>query len=146
MRCNYPNCQAQALFLPVIELPTIRTKGVTPPHKPDPALFKPGSYAYHTSVKIYEQALAEVATREKEISNNTKPTYMMMREVCQAHRDSYRFQDWFKVSEWEYVREAARSKGFAIPEITLIAIAFKPIGWMPTMEYMELQRDKMKPE
>lgn len=143
MKCNYPNCGAVAMFLPVIELPTIRTKGVTYPPKPNPAFFKFGSHAYTVAMRVYEIALAEVKKREDELSASKKTTYMILREVCQPHKEKYCFQDWFRESEWEYVREAARSRGFDIPPINIVAIGFRPIGWAPESQYMDLQRDRM---
>ncbi len=145
MRCNYPNCLTTAMFLPVIELPTIRTKGVVWPTKPEESMFRrqsngKQSIAYLNACRIYDVLLAEANKRCDELSTSSKPTFMLLREVCTDHMAKYKFSDWFRESEWEYVREAAHSRDFDIPTIDLVVIQFKPLGWTPEAQYMNLER------
>lgn len=95
VNCYYPNCRAAALWVPVVELPTIRTNP------------------------------------EGDLVHTTEPTYLLGKEVCQAHRGSYNFFDWFKMSDWEVMREAARHYGLSIPRPDLLIVQFKPVGWEP---------------
>ena len=60
-----------------------------------------------------------------------QPTTLLMREVCQAHRDIYNLSDWIPPADWAYIQEAARSRGYQIPRPDLIIVTFRPIGWKP---------------
>lgn len=128
------------MFLPVIELPTIRTVGVVYPQKPDPSQFRPGSKIYENACRIYERALKEVKASENDMSINIKPTFMCLQEVCSPHKDNYNFGDWFRTSDWNVIREAARTRGYDLPPINILVIQFKPLGWEPDRQYMLLDR------
>lgn len=95
-KCNYPLCYSAALYIPVVELPTIRVN-------PD--------------------------------GNDTrtdKPTYLLFPEVCPTHRRTYNLMDWFgSPSDWSYIQEVGRSRGYRVPDAKVLVIHFHPLGWTP---------------
>ncbi len=142
MKCNYPNCNTMATFTPVIEVPTIRSKGVIKPTIPNPNVHAPD---LQFSFQRYEELLADAKLRENQMVISETPTYLIGREVCRFHKEKYNLFDWMKRSEWEVMREAARHHGCIIPESHLIQIKFMPIGWTPKGG-LAMVRDRMKPE
>lgn len=104
-KCHYPNCRANALWIPVIALPTLRTAG---------------------------DSKAMVVTRQ--------PTLLLFVTVCQEHKETYSLTDWIAVGDWDAMRDVAHENGYHIPEPNLIEIQFKPLGWAPGAERLELVR------
>lgn len=141
MRCNYPNCRDVAEYTPVIEVPTIRSKGVIPPTRPNPSVHAPD---LQFSFQRYEELLAEAKLAEGQMVISQTPTMLIGREVCKMHKAKYNLFDWFKRSEWEVMREAARHHGCIIPESHLIQIKFMPVGWTP-QGGLVIERNRMKP-
>lgn len=69
-----------------------------------------------------------------------EPTYVLFKEVCTKHRDSYGIEQCgLSIGEWSALRDAARDRGYSIAEPRLIDIRFKPIGWEP--RGFELERN-----
>lgn len=68
-----------------------------------------------------------------------RPTVLLGREVCQAHRDSYNLTDWVSAADWALLDEAARANGFELPSAVLTVVQFRPVGWTPTRHF-ELER------
>lgn len=104
MRCAYPLCYHLALWLPVIELPTLRTVGNS-------------------------RAMVETS----------QPTTLLCREVCGVHRATYNLAEWVPAADWAYLQEVAHANGYHIPEITIVTVQFKPLGWHPRNTF-ELER------
>lgn len=104
MRCNYPNCRNLQSLIPVIALPTVRTKGMT---------------------------------NEMVVTN--RPTLLLGKEVCTDHARTYILSDWMNEKDWKHLQEAARANGYDIPNINIIRIEFKPLGWTPERS-LELER------
>lgn len=142
MRCNYPNCGMKAEWTPVVEVPTIRSVGVIKPTVPNPNVHAPD---LQFSFQRYEELLAEAKLREGQMIVSETPTMLIGREVCTLHKRKYNLFDWFKRSEWEVMREAARAHGCIIPESHLIQIKFMPVGWTPAGGLV-IERNRMKSE
>lgn len=68
------------------------------------------------------------------------PTLLLMPSVCQRHKQEYNLTYWIPESEWHKIRDAARGRGFIIPDTKLIGVQFRPIGYEPSMKWMELNR------
>lgn len=141
MKCNYPTCREPASYTPVIELPTIRSIGVIMPTVPNRKVHAPD---LEFSFGRYEELLADAKSRSGTVTVSETPTYLLGREVCRRHKEKYNLFDWFKISEWEVVRETARAHGCIIPEARLLVIKFMPVGWRPTGGLL-MERDRMNP-
>lgn len=68
-----------------------------------------------------------------------RPTTLLCQPVCQGHRDTYNLADWIKTGDWAALQDLAHEKGYHIPEITLIAVQFRPLDWHPRHS-LELER------
>ena len=148
MICTYPTCRQVAIFTPVVEIPTIRTVGVNKPVLPtiitDVKRLKEAGFNQSQLINQHVAAMDDYISCCNEIVKTDKPTYLICREVCQSHRDTYRLQDWFLPSDWRLMQEAAHSKGFHLEDSSIITVTFRPIGWLP-QQTIELERDRMKP-
>ena len=60
-----------------------------------------------------------------------QPTILLCREVCEHHKQTYNLAQWINEADWQYIREAARESGYAIPSIELVTVQFRPVGWHP---------------
>ena len=135
MNCNYPLCHTPALFVPVVEIPTVRTVGL---HKPqlshmamDPFFMESIGLNAGVAISQYEEADAYYKLHSDDLVHTDKPTYLIGKEICQKHRDSYKLADWFTEAEWKHLREAAYEKGFFLPSVDIVIITFKLLGWTP---------------
>lgn len=143
MTCNYPLCKQPALYTPVVEIPTIRTVGM---HKPvltqaarDPFLMQSIGLSTPIAIRQYEIATEDYRLHSNDMVKTDKPTYLLGREVCQLHRDTYNLFDWFGANEWDHLVEAARHRGFDLPLASNVIITFRPVGWRPG-QTMEMER------
>jgi len=105
MLCNYPNCRYPQKFIPVIEIPTVRTKGMS-----------------------------------DEMVETDRPTVLIGEAICRLHMDTYIFTEWLGRHEWEIIKEAAEEKGFKLQMGKNVIVTFKPLGWEPGHDHMELMR------
>lgn len=106
MKCQYPNCHQNAMWTPVVIVPTLRSAGLGQP-----------------------------------MVETNKPTILLGKEVCQRHRDNYNLADWIPEGDWEAMEDVAHMNGYALKPMALVTINFRPLGWTPKREYLELQRD-----
>lgn len=77
---------------------------------------------------------------EKAMVVTKQPTLLLFVTVCQEHKETYRLTDWIAVGDWDAMRDVAHENGYAIPEPSLIVVEFKPLGWAPGAERLELVR------
>lgn len=145
--CSYPNCHTTNpnRVMPVIKLPTMRTLGVIKPeiHRDlldSPDVLRRANLSREYIVGRHEEQLADYRQAQSTYVDTDKPTYLIGRPLCPIHAKTYNLTDWMPESEWAALREAARSKGFHIPETRLIIVEFKPLDWEAADEYMELER------
>lgn len=75
----------------------------------------------------------------KAMVETSRPTILLLKEVCKAHRDNYRLLDWLGTGDWSALQDVAHEHGYFIPEPQLIAVLFYPIGWTPRQGF-ELER------
>lgn len=75
----------------------------------------------------------------KQMVQTTQPTYLLGREVCQRHRDTYNLLEWFGQADWSQLQEAARANGYLIPAPKLMTVEFRPLNWHPR-NTLELER------
>jgi hypothetical protein len=97
-------------------------------------------------VRQYESLLNEYNRVKTDMIKTDEPTYLLGKEVCQKHKDTYNFFNWFRRSEWGYLREAARAHGYELPTPELLVVQFRPVGWLPQHGSLELVRDRMAKE
>lgn len=146
MNCYYPLCRQPALFTPVVEVPTIRTVGIAKPVLPrlvlDSSVMKRAELDQRIAIDAHVAAMKDYIEHRNDVVHTDRPTYLICREVCQKHRDSYVLQDWFQASDWKVMQEAARSRGFHLEDSGIITVTFKPIGWLP-FQSTEVTRDRM---
>lgn len=147
MRCNYPNCRSDALYTPVVELPTIRTRGVIKPllsnlvH--DPLALRRAGFNRNQMIRQYEESIRTFAADENERVYTDRPTMLLCKEVCRVHKESYNLFNWIRRSEIHAIREAARHYGVEIQADNMIVIKFQPIGWRVSNGRLEMVRDRM---
>jgi hypothetical protein len=92
------------------------------------------------AIRQHQQAISEYNNHSGDMVETDRPTYLIGKEVCSVHQASYNMLDWFPESDWAVLREAAKAHGFEIPEPKMVVIQFKPVGWQPPMEYLEMDR------
>lgn len=102
MKCAFPNCHHEALWVPAVALPTLRSVGMG-------------------------QAMVQTE----------KPTYLLGKEVCQHHKETYNLGDWISKGDWEALQDLAHQSGYHIPEVDIMGVEFRPIGWEPS-RHLEL--------
>ncbi len=157
LKCHYPNCRQLAKWTPVVILPmNLRTpainKPVMSPYIGDQMALRRRGFNPHQIIRQYEDALADYKATHETITARDEPLYLLGKEVCQLHRSNYNFFQWFKASEWEYLREAARAYGYNLPPGRLFQIEFRPLGWKPPKAsskgrpVIELTRDRVTKE
>lgn len=141
-RCSYPNCRYDAMWTPVVEIPTMRTVGtIKPTLTPlvhDEALMRRAGLNRNLTIRNYENALADFKARVNQLSPTTKPTYLIGQVICHKHKANYNLSHWFEERDWDRLREAARSRGFELLPIQIMPVQFKPVGWLPNQKYMEV--------
>lgn len=108
-KCYYPFCYRQAMWQPVVEIPTVRTKG---------------------------DGVSD------ELSPTDRPTYIVFNAICDMCKcNRYTVNYWITSKDWRDIREEAKRRGFTIPPMHLIQVAFKPLDWTPHKAgYMEMDR------
>lgn len=141
----YPRCRVPASLMPVVCVPTYRTVGVHKPHLDrdlvnDSAYMKAAGHNREMVIRQHEAMTVEYLDRCNEFVKTNKPTYLIGREMCIHHKETYKFTDWFKPSDWKLIQEAGRLKGVIVPEPSLLQIKWVPLGWTPSQEYMEMER------
>lgn len=113
MTCNYPLCRLSAMFTPVVVVPTIRTVGMHLPNlhplSTDHDFMRMIGLDSGMAIRQYEAAMEDYRLHSDDMVKTDRPTYLIGREVCQAHRDTFNLFDWFHASEWVHLQEAARS-------------------------------------
>lgn len=143
MRCNYPNCYADAKFLPVLYIPTIRTKALIYPELSplikNAQLMAKNELDFNMTVRLYEAALAAWKSEVNDLIETADPTIYLGRELCLKHRLNFQVHDWFSRSDWEAMVEAARAKGVVL-ETKDLEIKWEAVGWTPGHRYTELER------
>jgi len=143
MKCNYPLCPRPAMWLPVISIPCIRTVGVEKPELShlvhDQSAMRKFGLDPAQHIRMYEDRLKEWKQSQNTLAHTDQPTILLGREVCEAHRLTYKFLDWFGVVDWEALLEAARSHNVVLDSVS-ITVQFKPVGWEPGVKYMERER------
>lgn len=148
MNCYYPLCRQQALFTPVIEIPTIRTVGITKPVLPrlvmDSSVMKRAELNQQLAIEAHVAAMEDYITHRNDMAVTDQPTYLICKEVCQFHKERYNLQDWFAAADWKTMQEAAYAHGFHLQDTSVIAVTFRPIGWLPSHS-TEIARDRMNP-
>jgi len=75
-----------------------------------------------------------------ELIKTDRPTQLIGKTVCRLHMDTYRVTDWINKHEWKMMEEAARERGLKLDLLSLVQVTFKPLGWIPGHDYMELIR------
>ena len=145
MRCHWPNCLRTAEFMPVIELPTYRTVAMDEPSLNreivnNPAVLAKSGLPRNMVIQQYEEAVQEYKLRSGQLAKTDKPTYLMGKELCRQHKESYKFSDWLPATDWAYLQEVARSNGYEILNQDLVIITFRPLGWTPGASHLELER------
>lgn len=142
LRCNYPNCRLDAMWTPVVEVPTMRTVGVVKPELParinDQQFLTLAGFARNILIRNYEDAMADFKARVNQMVQTDKPTYLVGRAICGKHKARYNLAHWFNENDWGRLREMAKLYGFELQPIQIMPVAFKPVGWTPSMEYMEV--------
>lgn len=118
MKCNYPNCRQDALWVPVIALPTVRIPADIQHERPD----------------------GVIVTERQDPIKTTEPTYLLGKEVCMAHKLTYKVMDWISKSDWKALQEAAHENGFHIPTGELIQVSWQELDWTPGQTHLELER------
>ncbi len=102
------------------------------------------SYPNCTAKAVWIPVIAlptlRTAGDEKAMVLTTQPTLLLFVPVCQEHRDSYNLTEWISAGDWAAMRDVAHQNGYFIPQAELIAVEFKPIGWEPGKQHLELTR------
>jgi len=117
MNCNYPSCHYPEKYTPVILIPTVRTIGM-PAHR----------------------TLRPVDGDPDELVKTDKPTQLIGKTVCRLHMDTYKVTDWINEHEWKIMEEAAAERGLHLDLLSLVRVEFKPLGWIPGSDHLELER------
>jgi hypothetical protein len=142
VNCTYPNCRQPALWIPVIQIPTIRTIGierpVLSPLVHDINLMRRNNLDPAMHIRMYEARLQEWKSTQNNLIRTADPTILIGTSLCHLHRVRYNFIDWFGVGEWDALCEAARAHGVVLE--TGVIITFRPLDWTPEAKYMELDR------
>jgi hypothetical protein len=74
-----------------------------------------------------------------EMVETDKPTALIGPPLCQHHCNNYKLSDWLSASEYKHIKEGAEARGFRMPDMALVRIEFKPVGWIPR-GYLEVER------
>lgn len=143
MRCSYPNCIKDAISVPVIAIPTLRTVGmiqpVLSPHINNREIMGKMELDINMTIRIYEAEVADYKAHCNDMSSTDEPTYLIGTEVCGTHAFNYKFLDWYGVKNFNNLIESARAHNLLL-DIHGVKVQFKPIGWEPGGSYLEVER------
>lgn len=145
MTCTYPNCRQPGQYDPVIEIPTVRSPGVIMPELRldiinDAQRLTKFDLNRNVLIKQYEDMVQDAEERKRSVTVTDEPTYLIGKPICKDHKDKYNLSDWFSASDWKSLQASAREHGFFIDSQAVIAISFKPAGWEPHQQYIEVVR------
>jgi len=133
------------MWVPVIEVPTIRTVGVIEPTL-NRELVQNSSLMYRNNlvpniiISQYEDLMKDYRKASTTIAQTTETTKLVGQPICQEHRDCYNLMEWIKPTDWRHLQEAAKAHGFEIPAGVNITVTFKPLGWTPGLSHLEIER------
>lgn len=80
------------------------------------------------------------AGESKAMVPTTKPTLLLFVPVCGDHKDTYALTDWIGGGDWSAMQDVAHQNGYHIQDQSVMVVEFKPIGWTPGSEHLELER------
>lgn len=88
-------------------------------------------------------ALPTIRTAGTQLVKTDRPTYLIFKEVCDQHRQSYTIEQCgLKTGDWTAIQDVFRKErpDLQVPNPKLITIHFMPLGWTPRSGYLELER------
>jgi hypothetical protein len=132
-------------MLVVLALPTMRTVMMDKPELTEPArspiIMARMGLSIGETIRQHEHRMKQYKQESGNFIKTNQPTYLVSRiALCAKHRTNFRLTNWMKASDLKTVQEAAKTKGFHIPNPLLLPVEFKPLGWKPSHKWLELDR------
>ena len=143
MNCSYPNCRQLGTHIPIVEIPTIRSVGLIPPIL-SPLVQSHGHMRnmeldMAITIRMYEEQVAQYKAMVNNMVECDEPTILVGAVICREHAKVYRFLDWFGIEQWGHLQEGAREHGVLL-DIKDVKVRWRPYGWEPGGNYMEIVR------